>query len=361
MFHPCFIRGRTLRRPEPKAGFGRPCLTPRRRAAANLLQRLFVDVHGRAEIFEVLLIHLSQPAAQLIADLRIRPLINLHPQMGGQILKPTGTPQELIQSGDGKPIVHIHVEHILVGPDSSVQIFVHELVDLRDLEQKIFASVGLHRRVRGIPIQVQQIRPRIGFQKHALHGRKCVRIVRREGIGDVLANGTHWAAEEIGKGAHEYAHNNIKKHEQLPLKLSMLNPIYFLMYATGEKMNITQIEGQFPQAPYPRREHREAFVKDWFQVPDEKFKQYFLDWEPRGEKSIPYYPTPDMCCDIVDWQERMHYIDDSTGMCAGLSSFPYKPPFHIHKLPTLIAAGAAQAQGIYLQTTPAIAAIRCGR
>ena len=63
------------------------------------------------------------------------------------------------------------------------------------------------------------------------------RIVRREGIGDVLANGTYWAAKTIGNGAEDYAHNNIKKHEQLPLKLSMLNPIYFLMYATGEKMN----------------------------------------------------------------------------------------------------------------------------
>jgi aldehyde:ferredoxin oxidoreductase len=166
------------------------------------------------------------------------------------------------------------------------------------------------------------------------------RIVRREGIGDVLANGTYWAAKAIGHGAEAYAHNNIKKQEQLPLKLSMLNPIYFLMYATGEKMNITQIEGQFPQAPYPKREHREAFVKDWFQVPDEKFKQYFLDWEPRGEKSIPYYPTPQMCCDIVDWQERMHYIDDALGMCAGLSSFPLKPPYHIHNYPKFISAGA---------------------
>jgi benzoyl-CoA reductase subunit BamB len=166
------------------------------------------------------------------------------------------------------------------------------------------------------------------------------RIVRREGIGDVLANGTYWAAKEIGNGAEEYAHNNIKKHEQLPLKLSMLNPIYFLMYCTGEKINITQIEGQFPQAPYPKREHREAFVKDWFQVPDEKFKQYFLDWEPRGENSMPYYPTVQMCCDIVDWQERMHYIDDALGMCAGLSSFPLKPPYHMHNYPKFISAGA---------------------
>ena len=166
------------------------------------------------------------------------------------------------------------------------------------------------------------------------------RIVRREGIGDVLANGTYWASKEIGKGAEEYAHNNIKKHEQLPLKLSMLNPVYFLMYATGEKINITQIEGQFPQAPYPKREHREAFVKEWFQVPDEKFKQYFVDWEPRGENSNPYYPTAQMSCDIVDWQERMHYIDDALGMCAGLSSFPLKPPYHIHNYPKFISAGA---------------------
>jgi benzoyl-CoA reductase subunit BamB len=166
------------------------------------------------------------------------------------------------------------------------------------------------------------------------------RIVRREGIGDILANGTYWAAQEIGNGAEAYAHNTIKKHEQLPLKLSMLNPIYFLMYSTGEKINITQIEGQFPQAPFPTREEREEFVKDWFQVPDEKFKQYFLDWELRGEHSFPYYPTVQMCCDIVDWQERMHYIDDALGMCSGLSSFPLKPPYHIHNYPKFIAAGA---------------------
>jgi len=164
------------------------------------------------------------------------------------------------------------------------------------------------------------------------------RIVRREGIGDILANGTYWAAQQIGKGAEAYAHNNIKKHEQLPLKLGMLNPVYFLMYSTGEKINITQIEGQFPQAPFPTMEEREDFVKDWVQVPDEKFKKYLLDWEMRGERSNPYYPTVDMSVDIVDWQETMHYIDDALGVCAGLSAFPLKPPYHIHNYPTFISS-----------------------
>ena len=164
------------------------------------------------------------------------------------------------------------------------------------------------------------------------------KIVRREGIGDVLADGTYWAAKKIGKGAEDYAHNNIKKTEQLPLKLGMLNPIYFLMYCTGEKANITQIEGNFPQAPFPTREQREDFARNWPHVPDERFKQWFVDWELRGEKSIPNYPPIDATCEIVNWQEKMHYVDDCTGMCAGLSSFPYKPPYHIHNLPLLISA-----------------------
>jgi benzoyl-CoA reductase subunit BamB len=164
------------------------------------------------------------------------------------------------------------------------------------------------------------------------------RIVRREGIGDVLANGTYWAAKQIGKGAEAYAHNTIKKHEQLPLKLGMLNPIYFLMYSTGEKANITQIEGNFPQAPFSTMELREEFVKDWVQAPNDKFKQWVLDWEFRGERSMPFYPPVDACCEIVDWQEKMHHIDDALGLCAGLSSFPYKPPYHIHNLPNFISA-----------------------
>ncbi|MHC4606913.1 MAG: aldehyde ferredoxin oxidoreductase C-terminal domain-containing protein [Planctomycetota bacterium] len=164
------------------------------------------------------------------------------------------------------------------------------------------------------------------------------RLVRREGIGDYLADGTYWAARRIGKGAEEFAHNNIKKHEQVPIKLSMLDPLYFLMYATNEKISITQIEGNWPQAAFPKREQRERFVKDWPQLPDEKFKQVLLEWEPRGEKSIPNFPTPDMCSEIVDWMEMLHNIDDALGMCAGMASFCLKPPYHINNYPQLISA-----------------------
>jgi benzoyl-CoA reductase subunit BamB len=45
-----------------------------------------------------------------------------------------------------------------------------------------------------------------------------------------------------------------------------------------------------------------------------------------------------MSCEIVDWMERMHYIDDALGICAGLSSFPLKPPYHIHNYPAFVSA-----------------------
>jgi len=163
------------------------------------------------------------------------------------------------------------------------------------------------------------------------------RIVRREGIGDILADGVYWAARKIGKGAEKFDHNTIKKHEQIPIKLGKLNPIYYLMWATGEKANITQIEGQIPQSPLPK-EYREEFVKDWIQIPtgkEERFKRFILEWGDEG-KVLPFWPEIDLICELVEWQETMHYIDDTLGLCTGLSAFAYKPPYHIHNLPLFI-------------------------
>lgn len=169
-------------------------------------------------------------------------------------------------------------------------------------------------------------------------------IARREGIGDVLANGVYWAAHQIGKGAEEFDHNTTKKVEQLPIKLGKLNPPYFLMIATSEKMAITQTEGSFPQDPLTTREEREEFVKRWEAVPNDKFKKYFLEWERRHE--IPN----EAACAITEWNELMHYLDDSLGLCGFLSAFRGQfggragdkvtgagPAYHIHNMPQIIS------------------------
>jgi aldehyde:ferredoxin oxidoreductase len=168
------------------------------------------------------------------------------------------------------------------------------------------------------------------------------KIVWRQGIGDILANGVYHAARQIGNGAEEYDHNTVKKFEQVPIKLGRLNPPYFLMIATGEKMSITQIEGSFPQDPLPTIEERQRFVEEWDAVPDDKFKKYFLEWEKRNEISN------EVSCAITDWNEMMHTIDDSVGLCGFLSSFRGqfggRVAYHIHNIPGIIS----QATGMEL-------------
>jgi len=159
------------------------------------------------------------------------------------------------------------------------------------------------------------------------------KIVRRDGVGDALANGVYHAARQIGKGAEEFDHNTTKKFEQVPLKLGALNYPYFLMTATGAKMNITQIEGSFPQNPIPDKERRKVFVDKWEAAP-QRFKDYYMDWEPRTQPSI------EASVNIADWNETMHYIDDSVGICAFVSAFKgqfNKSSYHINNYPAFIS------------------------
>jgi aldehyde:ferredoxin oxidoreductase len=160
------------------------------------------------------------------------------------------------------------------------------------------------------------------------------KIAYRDGIGDVLAHGVSGAAEIIGNGAEQFDHNTVKKFEQLPIKLGKLNPAYFLMIATGEEMAITQTEGSFPQDPIPDPELREEFIKNWIAVPDKKFHEWFRQWEKRDQ-----LPDEAMVA-ICDWNECMHYLDDSLGLCGFVSSFRGQfggtTGYHVWNMPELI-------------------------
>jgi len=160
------------------------------------------------------------------------------------------------------------------------------------------------------------------------------KIAYRDGIGDVLAHGVSGAAAIIGNGAEQFDHNTVKKFEQLPIKLGKLNPAYFLMIGTGEEMAITQTEGSFPQDPIPDPELREEFIKNWVAVPDKKFHEWFRQWEKRDQ-------LPDQAMvEICDWNECMHYLDDSLGLCGFVSSFRGQfggtTGYHVWNMPQVI-------------------------
>ena len=160
-------------------------------------------------------------------------------------------------------------------------------------------------------------------------------IAHREGIGDILANGVFSAARRIGNGAESFDRSTTKKLEQVTAGMDELSPAYFLMMVTNAKLSLTGIDGSFPVNPLPTREEREKFVADWAAVPDEKFKRYVLEWnESEGISN-------EAACSITEWNETMHYIDDSAGLCAFMSSFRSQlgsgAIYHIHTLPHLIS------------------------
>jgi aldehyde:ferredoxin oxidoreductase len=192
--------------------------------------------------------------------------------------------------------------------------FALELLDAGILTEKDFP---------GMPSEVRQ---RFYYLLH--------KIAYRDGIGDVLAHGVSGAAAIIGNGAEQFDHNTVKKFEQLPIKLGKLNPAYFLMIATGEEMAITQTEGSFPQDPITDPELKEEFIKNWIAVPDKKFHEWFRQWEKRDQ--LPDEAMVEIC----DWNECMHYLDDSLGLCGFVSSFRGQfggtTGYHVWNMPQVI-------------------------
>ncbi|BBO86040.1 aldehyde ferredoxin oxidoreductase [Desulfosarcina ovata subsp. sediminis] len=170
------------------------------------------------------------------------------------------------------------------------------------------------------------------------------RIGKGQGIGKILALGTKAAAEKIGVNPEHYAHNITKGEEQMNVKLGMLDPMYFLMFATNEKQSVPQIEGNWTQDAFRDPKDREEFVKDWIHLPHERFIKYFLDWEPKSREGGPFmnpeYPTPEIASDIVDWMEEIHNYDDSLGICCGMGGFCLKPAYHVHNYYKFVSTAA---------------------
>ena len=95
---------------------------------------------------------------------------------------------------------------------------------------------------------------------------KDVRPIKREDFSGCLTglpggkeSEMFWLTAFIGRpkksarAQRNLHHNTIKKHEQLPLKLGLLDPLYFLMYSTNEKISITQIEGQLASGAFSHK------------------------------------------------------------------------------------------------------------
>ncbi len=144
------------------------------------------------------------------------------------------------------------------------------------------------------------------------------KIAKREGIGDILANGVYEAARLIGRGAEEHAYHN-KKLEVPPWNVWI--PYLAFITAISEKGDPTRIEGAIPQHYFHKPiEERKELIEGGFWPYPEEFKKYFwddLDWTgsdyERNVKMISY-----------DWDKGT--LADCTGLCIFWTGFwPYLP------------------------------------
>ncbi len=150
------------------------------------------------------------------------------------------------------------------------------------------------------------------------------KIARREGIGDVLADGLYLAAQRIGRGAENYTYTT-KKLEPLPFDVRG-QPHRALPIATIDKADRTRgLSGTYGMWERPREE-REAYIKaGFFQYPEE-FQEYFLgDFDPSG---VEY----EGMIQFMSYNEEILALTDSIGFCFFWTNFGAFPPINSRSL-----------------------------
>lgn len=154
------------------------------------------------------------------------------------------------------------------------------------------------------------------------------KIARREGIGDILANGIYQAARMIGRGAEEHAFH-IKKLELAPFNLSM--PLWSVAASVSDrqdfiKMNTDVLEG----VVFLSEEEMEAYKKsEYFHFPEELEKYVNRRYVVTDfDEGLP---------PLLRFQETLHNLLDVAGVCWFLSGYIVYPIFKYDKVVNLIA------------------------
>jgi aldehyde:ferredoxin oxidoreductase len=99
-------------------------------------------------------------------------------------------------------------------------------------------------------------------------------IARREGIGDVLANGVYEAARVIGRGAENHAYH-VKKLEIKPSNLYVPERAYTT--ALSDRADRIKMLGEFGHRLKDSKEHNEAYIKSGFFPYPKEFQKYLED------------------------------------------------------------------------------------
>ncbi len=153
----------------------------------------------------------------------------------------------------------------------------------------------------------------------------------REGIGDVLANGTFRAARQIGNGAENFAFH-IKKLDMPRFRIYHRHHLA-LIAAMSDKGCITKLEGETYSHILPRStEEKEAYLKEgWFAYPQEFEKYLWAGLDATGN------PDSEVVCQFKAQDMEQFSLADATGVCAWWLQFLAYPTMNRAQLAEVIS------------------------
>lgn len=163
------------------------------------------------------------------------------------------------------------------------------------------------------------------------------KIARREGLGDVLANGVYEAARQIGNGAEEYAHH-VKKLELIPASSSVFAPYFALTLAISDKADATR-NMSFPTQDtwFLPKEERKAYMKSGYFVYPKEYEKYMLaEFDRTGDDY-------EGSCQFAVYDEETFTLTDVTGLCNFWTVFFPYPPINSR---SLVASLVSSTTGI---------------
>jgi aldehyde:ferredoxin oxidoreductase len=152
------------------------------------------------------------------------------------------------------------------------------------------------------------------------------KIGRREGIGDILANGVYRAARLIGRGAEDHAHHT-KKMEYHQIMAGMSIPLFALGASVVDKGDMTRMyNAPLGEIYSPSREKREARTTSPYWNYPEEYNEYYVR-QPSYD-GTDYEPI----CQFVAYETDRYTILDLTGICSFWAAFLEYPPVNSRAL-----------------------------
>jgi aldehyde:ferredoxin oxidoreductase len=152
------------------------------------------------------------------------------------------------------------------------------------------------------------------------------KIIHRDGIGNILADGVYKAAEHIGRGADEHAHH-AKGMELFPAASCIYGPYFALALAISDKGDSTR-NMSFPaqETWFRPREEKEEYINSGYFVYPKEYEKYLLaEFDRTGDNY-------EGSCRFAAYDEETFAITDVTGLCNFWSVFFPYPPINNRRL-----------------------------